>query len=322
MSADPATDEAAIGRGIGRMLHLDDLDRINFLRDTFLGDTPPTTAHMVQAERARLTMAMMTLLRPRKGHYPTLDDALAHVWQYPELRAEITELLDVLGERVTHLHTPADIHANVPLQVHATYAREEVMAALGPSTIDAPVLPQGGVLLARTNPDRRVLRDPRQIIEGLLPTTRYHDYAISDTLFHWESQSVTRTASPTGQRYINQRTAGTNIALFIRRSPKTPDGRTRSYFFAGLADYISHRGERPIAFTWEVATAVTRRHVRRLPGGGCLSYDRVPGAYQLSETVHGTTHELVIVHLKSAAAGRCGSSNVLKSLNICTAAGN
>ena len=57
VSADPATDEAAIGRGIGRMLHLDDLDRINFLRDTFLGDTPPATAHMMQAERARLTMA-------------------------------------------------------------------------------------------------------------------------------------------------------------------------------------------------------------------------------------------------------------------------
>ena len=256
VSTEAAADEAAIGRGIGRMLHLDDLDRINFLRDTFLGDTPRTTAHMVQAERARLTMAMMTLLRPRKGHYPTLDDALAHVWQYPELRAEITELLDVLGERVTHLHTPADIHANVPLQVHATYAREEVMAALGPSTIDAPVLPQGGVYWHEPTQTDVFFVTLDKSSKDFSPTTRYHDYAISDTLFHWESQSVTRAASTTGQRYINQRMAGTNIALFVRRSPKTPDGRTRPYFFAGPADYVSHRGERPIGFTWELRNSL------------------------------------------------------------------
>jgi hypothetical protein len=42
------------------------------------------------------------------------------------------------------------------------------------------------------------------------------------------------------------------VALFVRRSKNTPDGRTRLYFFAGLADYVSHRGERPIAFTWQL----------------------------------------------------------------------
>jgi len=248
--------EAAIGRGIGRMLHLDDLDRIGFLREAFLSDTPPAAARVAQAERARLTMALMTLLRPRKGQYPTLDDALAHVWQYPELRREITELLDVLGEQVSHLHTPADIDANVPLQVHATYAREEIMAALGPSTIDAPVLPQGGVYWHEPSQTDVFFVTLDKSSKDFSPTTRYHDYAISDTLFHWESQSATHTGIPTGQRYINQRADGTNIALFVRRSPKTPDGRTRPYFFAGLADYVSHRGNRPIAITWQLRQAL------------------------------------------------------------------
>ena len=33
------------------------------------------------------------------------------------------------------------------------------------------------------------------------PSTRYRDYAINRSLFHWESQSRTTADSPTGQRY-------------------------------------------------------------------------------------------------------------------------
>jgi hypothetical protein len=40
------------------------------------------------------------------------------------------------------------------------------------------------------------------------PSTRYNDYAISTQEFHWESQSLTREASATGQRYIHHRARG------------------------------------------------------------------------------------------------------------------
>lgn len=64
----------------------------------------------------------------------------------------------------------------------------------------------------------------------------------------------TRAASSTGQRYIRQRERGTNVALFVRRSKKTPDRRTRPYVLAGLCDYVDHRGELPIAITWQQRT--------------------------------------------------------------------
>ena len=32
------------------------------------------------------------------------------------------------------------------------------------------------------------------------PSTRYRDLALGPALFHWESQSTTTAASPTGQR--------------------------------------------------------------------------------------------------------------------------
>ena len=72
------------------------------------------------------------------------------------------------------------------------------------------------------------------------PTTRYLDYAISDRLFHWESQATTSVASPTGRRYLNQRSTGTNIALFVRPTKKDSNGRTMPYFCAGTATYVEH----------------------------------------------------------------------------------
>ena len=82
---------------------------------------------------------------------------------------------------------------------------------------------------------------------GFSPTTRYRDYAISPELIHWESQSATAADSPTGQRYINQREDGTNVVLFARL--RTTD---RAFWCLGPASYVSHEGDRPIAFVWKL----------------------------------------------------------------------
>ena len=34
------------------------------------------------------------------------------------------------------------------------------------------------------------------------PTTMYEDYAVTDRLFHWQSQSQTSETSSVGQRYV------------------------------------------------------------------------------------------------------------------------
>jgi hypothetical protein len=83
------------------------------------------------------------------------------------------------------------------------------------------------------------------------PSTLYKDYAISPTLFHWESQSTTTQQSRTGQRYIHHRNRGGNILLFVRPRKKQ-DGRTMPYTFLGAADYVSHKGDRPISFVWKL----------------------------------------------------------------------
>ena len=89
------------------------------------------------------------------------------------------------------------------------------------------------------------------------PSTRYRyrDLALGPALFHWESQSTTTAASPTGQRYIHHATRGSRVLLFVREQRKQvgrPGAPTEPFVCLGFARYESHEGERPMAIRWRL----------------------------------------------------------------------
>ena len=94
------------------------------------------------------------------------------------------------------------------------------------------------------------------------PTTMYEDYAISDRLFHWQSQSTTSADSPTGQRYIRHRQQGYTPLLFVRDRKSLPGGLAAPYAFLGPADYVSHEGSRPLSIVWRLRTPIPPRLLR------------------------------------------------------------
>ena len=79
----------------------------------------------------------------------------------------------------------------------------------------------------------------------------YEDYAINESLFHWQSQSTTSADSPTGQRYINHRREGSHVLLFVREY-KMINNVTQPYVFLGKANYVSHSGSRPLSIVWRL----------------------------------------------------------------------
>ena len=142
--------------------------------------------------------------------------------------------------------------AGIPLQVHATYSREEILAGLDwasqkrkPSTMVA-----GVAWCPVVNADALMFTLKKSETD-YSPTTMYRDFAISDRLFHWESQSTTSAASPTGQRYLHHRENGSRILLFVRAARENELGPA-PYVFLGPADYVSHEGEKPMAITWRL----------------------------------------------------------------------
>ncbi len=87
------------------------------------------------------------------------------------------------------------------------------------------------------------------------PSTRYRDLALGPALFHWESQSTTTAASPTGQRTIHHASRGSRVLLFVRDQRKQdgrPGGPTEPFVCLGFATYQSHEGERPMAIRWRL----------------------------------------------------------------------
>jgi hypothetical protein len=97
------------------------------------------------------------------------------------------------------------------LAIHARYTRVEILAAFGIGTT-ARVAPwQSGVYWANDAQADLFAFTLDKTSGSFSPTTRYKDYAVSRDLIHWESQSVTRAESPTGQRYQHHTDQGTSV---------------------------------------------------------------------------------------------------------------
>ena len=107
----------------------------------------------------------------------------------------------------------------VPLEVHASYSREEILAALGfASQQRTPSTMREGVAWCQAANADAFLITLKKSDRDYSPTTMYRDFALSPDLFHWESQSTTSSTSPTGQRYIHHRERGSHILLFVRQA--------------------------------------------------------------------------------------------------------
>ena len=75
-----------------------------------------------------------------------------------------------------------------------------------------PLDPREGVFCARSHQSDVLFITLKS--EALFsPSTRYRDLALGPSLFHWESQSTTTAASPTGQRYIHHVARGSRVLL-------------------------------------------------------------------------------------------------------------
>lgn len=244
--------EKKLGRGIGRLLHIDDTERLEFQRKLTGSDQAPNIDQLSEPDQRHLQMALLTILNPRKSEFSSLQEAVDTLWSHPDLITEWSQLLGLMDDRIQHLHHPLEVPGEVPLQVHAQYGRDEILAAFGISTVTQPLPLQTGVYWHEQSQTDLLFITLQKSEKDYSPTTQYNDYAISETLFHWESQAATTVDSEMGQRYINHRSRGSRIALFIRTAKRDPNGRTFPYVCAGLANYVSHQSERPIAITWEL----------------------------------------------------------------------
>jgi hypothetical protein len=246
----PGHEDDRLGSAIGRMLHVDDLERLEFIDNLLRQPAPPRLVD-TQGRAARLLAILHFSLWGWNEALSQTDAGLARLWANPSRREELLEVTSVLRSRVHRLTRPAQPTGSVPLHVHARYSLAELLAAFG---VPNPAASRGsGVKWVEAEQADVFWFNLRKTEKHFSPTTMYADRAVSPSLFQWESQSRTSEASPTGQRYIHHRDRGSSVHLFFRES-KEADGDlgAPAYFYAGPATYVSHTGERPMRIIWKL----------------------------------------------------------------------
>ncbi|WP_300400076.1 DEAD/DEAH box helicase [Nocardioides sp.] len=250
-TADGSSEEARLLKRIRAFAHVDDAVRAEGYARLLDGSA---AYDELSATEQRVARMLFFSLWPDAGGHASYESGLESLRGEAASTAELTAVVDIAFEGSRHEVAPlAGGLEDVPLRVHARYQREEILAALDYASLDRrPTSVMQGVAYAEAlNVDILFVTLTKSEAD-YSPTTMYRDYPVSPTLFHWESQSTTSLASPTGQRYVN----GTSTVLLFVRHEQRDEYGTSSYLFLGQALYQSHVGERPLAITWRLEHAM------------------------------------------------------------------
>lgn len=137
--------------------------------------------------------------------------------------------------------------AEWPLALHRHYARREIVAAIGfVKPGEKGVTPQSGILMLHDEKREILFVTLDKSATSFSPSTRYRDYAVSPTMFHWETQSAASVGRASGRRYLDSPSNGWTFFLFVRSDPDA------AYAFLGPVTLDAWRGDRPIGITWRL----------------------------------------------------------------------
>jgi hypothetical protein len=250
--------EPQLRRAIGRMLHVDDLMRLDGYLAVLAGsacaaeDTKGCGNPVAQGRLQRMLLSSLFASVGEVGQLPPAQSA-GLLDDHPALVAELAQLFPLLGRRLTHVGHVLQDRPLLPLAVHARYSRTEIQAAFEDGDCERTQVPtwREGVKWMPAERCDVFLITFDKTGKRFSPTTRYRDYAINRTLLHWESQSGTRSESTTGRRYRHHVAQQSGVMVFARLRDDD-----RCFHFLGPANYVSHSGEMPMQVTWRLAQAI------------------------------------------------------------------
>jgi len=168
----PGPDDERLSGAIGRMLHLDDPERLAILRELLAEHSPPQLLR-VQGRRRRLTTMLHFALWGANEPVSSLEASLRRLWNNAGRREELLSLADVLFDRIRRVTMPLDSAAHVPLHVHARYSRDEALAAFGVSN---PGTVRQGVKWLEAERADLFFVTLRKTEAHYSPTTMYNDH--------------------------------------------------------------------------------------------------------------------------------------------------
>ncbi len=186
------------------------------------------------------------------GLFKTLEESIKEIGKNKILVKEIIEVLEILIDKVDFKEIDIELPYNQPLKLHARYTRDQITSAFGKSTFEKKWPSREGVLDIDTINTELLFINLIKSEENFSPTTMYDDYAISETLFHWQSQNSSRPDIGKGLSYIKHKENDKKILLFIREKASDENKNTMGYVFIGEGNFKENEGSKPMNIKWEL----------------------------------------------------------------------
>ncbi|MFI1211964.1 DUF3427 domain-containing protein [Streptomyces sp. NPDC020802] len=245
--------EAALLKRVHAFLHIDDPERASAYLRLLADDAPPYEA-LGPSDQAYARMLFFNLW-DNAGGFASFREGLESLRSQQVFRDELRQVLSYVIEQADHFPIAlAGSHQHIPLKVHSAYNRSEILAALGVARFGGQMprsFAQGVQWVDELQTDALLITLEKNE-KDFSPTIRYKDYALSPTLFHWESQNATAETSRTGLRYQQHVQQGSHVLLFMRRYKNTDIGKSQPWMLLGPATYREHTGSKPMAITWDL----------------------------------------------------------------------
>ncbi|MFF2845540.1 DUF3427 domain-containing protein [Streptomyces sp. NPDC058001] len=253
LTTDSSKHEESLLKRIPSFLHVDDPERIKTYQRLLTEDAPAYDL-LTPFEQHYARMLFFNFW-DKAGGFSSYQEGLHSLQAEAPVRDELRQVLDHCLAHAEHFPIALEgPHQDLPLKVHSSYNRSEILAALGVARLGGQMpgsFAQGVVEAKGINTDALLITLEKDE-KDFSPTVRYKDYALSPTLFHWESQNSTGEDSLTGRRYREHEGRGSHVLLFVRRYKNTDIGGAEPWMLLGPARYESHTGSKPMAITWRL----------------------------------------------------------------------
>ncbi len=188
----------------------------------------------------------------KHGLFESLEESIRTIGKNKILVKEIIDVLEILIDKVDFKEIDIELPYKQPLMVHARYTRDQILTAFRKSNFDKIYTSMEGVVENVELNTELLFINLIKSAEDFSPTTMYDDYAISETLFHWQSQNKSRPDIGKGLSYIKHKENDKKILLFVREKASDENGNTLGYVFIGEANFRETEGSKPMSIKWEL----------------------------------------------------------------------
>lgn len=250
----------SIYRGMTGLFHINSKRLLDYWLFYIRTETVPDT----EEQRIMLNMLYYTFYQtePAKENFLSIEDGILSLLKYDFIKDEMIQILSYNLSKLNFIAHPNGYSFTCPLDVYCQYTTRQILAAFDYyNENQAPTFREGVKYIDDKKTDIYLI-NLNKSEKDFSPSTMYEDYAINDTLFHWQSQSQLSDTSSTAKRYIHHKELDSNISLFAREF-KNNGTYTSPYVFLGNASYVNHYGSKPVSFTWKLDNPIPANLIQK-----------------------------------------------------------